>query len=141
MIRQSANEKIHLISVVFPIINAIRALSKSIKTRVAKETNSDYEGAYDVELGFKDNKLWLFQIRPFVEWISATFSFLFISFISVSSLLCCKTLNVSALFLMTAFLADLGGVLIRAKGFSLSCRNVSSSDWGVSVFNKFFISS
>ena len=48
-------------------LNAIRALSKSIKTRVAKETNSDYEGAYDVELGFKDNKLWLFQIRPFVE--------------------------------------------------------------------------
>jgi hypothetical protein len=48
-------------------LNAIRALSKSIKARVAKETNSDYEGAYDVELGFKDNKLWLFQIRPFVE--------------------------------------------------------------------------
>jgi len=48
-------------------LNAIRALSKSIKTRVAKETNSDYEGAYDVELGFKDNKIWLFQIRPFVE--------------------------------------------------------------------------
>jgi hypothetical protein len=25
------------------------------------------EGPYDVELGFKDNKLWLFQVRPFVE--------------------------------------------------------------------------
>lgn len=48
-------------------LNAIRALAKSIKSRVAKETNSDYEGAFDVELGFKDNKLWLFQIRPFVE--------------------------------------------------------------------------
>ena len=23
--------------------------------------------AYDVEFGFKDDKLWLFQIRPFVE--------------------------------------------------------------------------
>jgi hypothetical protein len=27
----------------------------------------DYHGAYDMELGFKDGKLWLFQIRPFVE--------------------------------------------------------------------------
>ena len=48
-------------------INTIRFLAKSIRDRVSKETNSDYDGAYDVELGFKDNKLWLFQIRPFVE--------------------------------------------------------------------------
>ena len=34
---------------------------------MATETKSDYEGAYDVELGFQNNKLWLFQIRPFVE--------------------------------------------------------------------------
>ncbi|RDY58622.1 PEP/pyruvate-binding domain-containing protein [Flagellimonas nanhaiensis] len=55
-----------------PILNAgnlkdIRDLASSIKKRFAKETRSDYQGAYDVELGFKDNKLWLFQIRPFVE--------------------------------------------------------------------------
>ena len=31
------------------------------------EVNPDYKGAYDIELGFLDNKLWLFQIRPFVE--------------------------------------------------------------------------
>ncbi|EPR71928.1 Phosphoenolpyruvate synthase [Winogradskyella psychrotolerans RS-3] len=48
-------------------INEIRALAKTIRISIPKETNSDYEGAYDVELGFKDNKLWLFQIRPFVE--------------------------------------------------------------------------
>ncbi|MGM5470354.1 PEP/pyruvate-binding domain-containing protein [Flavobacteriaceae bacterium LMO-SS05] len=48
-------------------INAIRALSYAIRTTLPKETHSDYKGAYDVELGFKDNKLWLFQIRPFVE--------------------------------------------------------------------------
>ena len=24
-------------------------------------------GPYDVELGFKDGKIWLFQVRPFVE--------------------------------------------------------------------------
>ena len=34
---------------------------------MTEEVNAEYKGAYDVELGFKDNKLWLFQIRPFVE--------------------------------------------------------------------------
>jgi phosphoenolpyruvate synthase/pyruvate phosphate dikinase len=48
-------------------IKEIRELAATIRTRLPKETNSDYIGAYDVELGFKDNKLWLFQIRPFVE--------------------------------------------------------------------------
>lgn len=48
-------------------INEIRELARTIRDRVPKETHSDYQDAYDVELGFKDNKLWLFQIRPFVE--------------------------------------------------------------------------
>ncbi len=48
-------------------INEIRVLAKTIRKTLPKETQSDYDGAYDVELGFKDNKLWLFQIRPFVE--------------------------------------------------------------------------
>lgn len=48
-------------------INDIRTLAATIRERLPKETKSDYDGAYDVELGFKDNKLWLFQIRPFVE--------------------------------------------------------------------------
>ncbi|WP_036381765.1 PEP/pyruvate-binding domain-containing protein [Muricauda sp. MAR_2010_75] len=48
-------------------INEIRDLAHTIRERVPKETDSDYQGAYDVELGFRDNKLWLFQIRPFVE--------------------------------------------------------------------------
>ncbi|WP_159020942.1 PEP/pyruvate-binding domain-containing protein [Algibacter sp. L3A6] len=55
-----------------PILNAqnileISELSKTIRKTLAKKTKSDYKGTYDVELGFKDNKLWLFQIRPFVE--------------------------------------------------------------------------
>ena len=25
------------------------------------------KGPFDIELGFKENKLWLFQVRPFVE--------------------------------------------------------------------------
>lgn len=48
-------------------IEEIRQLAETIRERVPKETSSDYDGAYDVELGFKDNTLWLFQIRPFVE--------------------------------------------------------------------------
>ncbi|GAA3597613.1 PEP/pyruvate-binding domain-containing protein [Flavivirga amylovorans] len=55
-----------------PILNAkniedIITLSTSIRKTLAKKTKSDYKGAYDVELGFKNNELWLFQIRPFVE--------------------------------------------------------------------------
>jgi phosphoenolpyruvate synthase/pyruvate phosphate dikinase len=45
----------------------IRELAVNVQQKMAEEVNADYEGAYDVEMGFKDNKLWLFQIRPFVE--------------------------------------------------------------------------
>ena len=48
-------------------ILAIKRLANTIRETLPKETNSDYEGAYDVELGFKEDNLWLFQIRPFVE--------------------------------------------------------------------------
>jgi hypothetical protein len=48
-------------------IEEIRDFAKTIRETLPKETKSDYKGAYDVELGFQNNKLWLFQIRPFVE--------------------------------------------------------------------------
>ncbi len=48
-------------------IKEIRDFAKTIRITMPRETQSDYEGAYDVELGFQNNKLWLFQIRPFVE--------------------------------------------------------------------------
>ncbi len=48
-------------------IEAIRELAETIRKTLPEATDTDYEGAYDVELGFEDNKLWLFQIRPFVE--------------------------------------------------------------------------
>ena len=55
-----------------PVLNTqnkmdIRALAQTIRATIPKETNTDGKGAYDVELGFQNNKLWLFQIRPFVE--------------------------------------------------------------------------
>jgi phosphoenolpyruvate synthase/pyruvate phosphate dikinase len=37
-----------------------RQLNKHLQTKVIF-------GPYDIELGFKDSKLWLFQVRPFVE--------------------------------------------------------------------------
>ena len=52
-------------------INDIRAIAQSIRTRLPEMTGSTYDGAYDVELGFENDKLWLFQIRPFVENKSA----------------------------------------------------------------------
>ena len=55
-----------------PIINqknieSLREVAKEIREKIPPQTDTDYEGAYDVELGFQDDKLWLFQIRPFVE--------------------------------------------------------------------------
>ncbi len=48
-------------------IKEIIELAENVRVKMAKEVNAEYKGAYDVELGFKNNKLWLFQIRPFVE--------------------------------------------------------------------------
>lgn len=48
-------------------INEIREFAKNIRITLPKETKSDYKGAYDVELGFRKDTLWLFQVRPFVE--------------------------------------------------------------------------
>ncbi|WP_117884123.1 PEP/pyruvate-binding domain-containing protein [Aureibaculum luteum] len=48
-------------------INEIRDFASTIRKVIPKKTKSSYNGAYDVELGFQNDKLWLFQIRPFVE--------------------------------------------------------------------------
>ena len=37
------------------------------QTLISKMQQKNIEGPYDVELGFKDDKIWLFQVRPFVE--------------------------------------------------------------------------
>jgi hypothetical protein len=39
---------------------------------MASNPNTKSSGPHDVELGFKDDKIWLFQIRPFVENKNAT---------------------------------------------------------------------
>ena len=45
-------------------IQKINAFSKEL---ISTMESRGIDGPYDVELGFKDNKIWLFQVRPFVE--------------------------------------------------------------------------
>ncbi|MDO1500443.1 PEP/pyruvate-binding domain-containing protein [Winogradskyella maritima] len=47
-------------------IKEIRKIAKKVRSTMADKSD-DSGQAYDVEFGFKDDKLWLFQIRPFVE--------------------------------------------------------------------------
>lgn len=47
----------------------IRELVKEVGYKMVTEIGQ--EGPYDIELGFKDGNIWLFQIRPFVENNSA----------------------------------------------------------------------
>ncbi|RXG32897.1 PEP/pyruvate-binding domain-containing protein [Leeuwenhoekiella marinoflava] len=48
-------------------IQSLREVAQEIRTKIPQETHTNPDGAYDVELGFQDDKIWLFQIRPFVE--------------------------------------------------------------------------
>ncbi|MEQ8714754.1 MAG: PEP/pyruvate-binding domain-containing protein, partial [Cyclobacteriaceae bacterium] len=45
----------------------IRKLSAEVRKILPGTPGVESDGPFDIELGFKDNKLWLFQIRPFVE--------------------------------------------------------------------------
>jgi phosphoenolpyruvate synthase/pyruvate phosphate dikinase len=69
---ESGDTKIGYTTFENPILNeqnmqTIRDLVKEVRVKVPERTDPDYKGAYDMEMGFKNNKLWLFQIRPFVE--------------------------------------------------------------------------
>jgi phosphoenolpyruvate synthase/pyruvate phosphate dikinase len=48
-------------------LEKIRAFADEIHQTMPGSKDGSYTGAWDVELGFKDGKLYLFQIRPFVE--------------------------------------------------------------------------
>ncbi len=48
-------------------LNQIREFSKQINKEMASGANTKSTGPHDIELGFKNDKVWLFQIRPFVE--------------------------------------------------------------------------
>jgi len=48
-------------------VAAIRQFVPELKRILPTAPGIETDGPFDVELGFKDNKLWLFQARPFVE--------------------------------------------------------------------------
>lgn len=48
-------------------LNQIRDFAQQVKHKMATDSKTKSDGPFDIELGFKDNKIWLFQIRPFVE--------------------------------------------------------------------------
>ncbi|MGB3800497.1 MAG: phosphoenolpyruvate synthase, partial [Lewinella sp.] len=43
------------------------ALGQEVERIMPKADGMTEQGPFDVELGFQDDKIWLFQIRPFVE--------------------------------------------------------------------------
>ncbi len=45
----------------------LRTLKDTLIKQLPKNAGTESMGALDVELGFKNNKIWLFQVRPFVE--------------------------------------------------------------------------
>lgn len=55
-----------------PILNAanvtaLRAFAELVREKLPGTPGIESSGPFDIELGFRDNQLWLFQVRPFVE--------------------------------------------------------------------------
>ncbi len=48
-------------------LNALRKMGGEIKRKLPGTPGIESQGPFDVELGFKDGNIWLFQVRPFVE--------------------------------------------------------------------------
>ncbi len=48
-------------------LNMLRAFAGEIKKNLPGTPGIESKGPFDVELGFKDGQIWLFQVRPFVE--------------------------------------------------------------------------
>ena len=47
--------------------DTLRRLARTLRDRLPSVPGVASEGPYDVELGFRDGHLWVFQVRPFVE--------------------------------------------------------------------------
>jgi hypothetical protein len=48
-------------------LHQLRILAATIKQRLPGTPGIQGSGPFDIELGFKDSKIWLFQVRPYVE--------------------------------------------------------------------------
>jgi hypothetical protein len=48
-------------------LDQLRSFAGKIRTRLPGAPGIEGSGPFDIELGFKDGKIWLFQVRPYVE--------------------------------------------------------------------------
>ncbi|WP_372682590.1 PEP/pyruvate-binding domain-containing protein, partial [Desulfosarcina sp.] len=48
-------------------LDQLRRMAATVKRRLAENSEIGSSGPWDIELGFRDGRIWLFQIRPFVE--------------------------------------------------------------------------
>ena len=48
-------------------LQALRMLAAHVLQELPQAPGISTTGPFDMELGFKENKMWLFQVRPFVE--------------------------------------------------------------------------
>ena len=48
-------------------IKQLEELASTLRARLPSAQGIASPGPYDVELGFKDGRIWLFQVRPYVE--------------------------------------------------------------------------
>ncbi|MFC2102568.1 PEP/pyruvate-binding domain-containing protein [Bacteroidota bacterium] len=48
-------------------LTKLRETASEIKSKFSPSEKGENQEIYDIELGFRNNKLWLFQVRPFVE--------------------------------------------------------------------------
>ena len=48
-------------------LGQLRRMAATVKQRLAEGKGIGSGGPWDIELGFRDGRIWLFQIRPFVE--------------------------------------------------------------------------
>lgn len=72
MLPATGGSKNHLATFEQPILNAdnlrlLTTFADQVKEQLPSSPGIETKGPFDIELGFKDNKLWLFQVRPFVE--------------------------------------------------------------------------
>lgn len=55
-------------------LDDLRGLAAEMKKILPEAPGVETEGPFDIELGFQNDKIWLFQVRPFVENKNATAS-------------------------------------------------------------------
>ena len=48
-------------------LDDLQAVAREIEARLEASQDFQSEGPLDIELGFLNDKIWLFQVRPFVE--------------------------------------------------------------------------